>query len=123
LVSDFATARRGGERVALRRAGEYGIIGATATMSSSMRTVIILAAGLLIFAGMFLYSRLFVQHYPHATMWVTWGFVAAWLAATVFNLWVGVSHAGYSVREELPILLLLFGVPAAVALLVRWKFA
>jgi hypothetical protein len=41
----------------------------------------------------------------------------------VFNLWVGVSHAGYSVREELPILLLLFAVPAAVALLVRWKFA
>jgi hypothetical protein len=46
----------------------------------------------------------------------------AWLAATVFNLWVGVSHAGYSVREELPILLLLFAVPAVVALLVRWKF-
>jgi len=40
----------------------------------------------------------------------TWSFVAAWFAATVFNLWVGVSHAGYSVREELPILLLLFAV-------------
>lgn len=88
-----------------------------------MRTVIILAAGLLIFAGLFLYSRLFVQAYPHAVAWGTWGFVALWLVATVFNLWVGVSHAGYSVREELPILLLLFAVPAAAALLVRWKFA
>lgn len=88
-----------------------------------MRTLTILAAGLLVFAGLFLYSRLFAQHYPHAVTWVTWSFVAAWLGATVFNLWVGVSHAGYSVREELPILLLLFGVPAAVALLVRWKFA
>jgi hypothetical protein len=88
-----------------------------------MRTVIILAAGLMIFAGLFLYSRLFVQHYPQAATWATWAFVMAWLAATVFNLWVGVSHAGYSVREELPILLLLFAVPAVVALLVRWKFA
>jgi hypothetical protein len=85
-----------------------------------MRTAIILASGLLIFAGLFLYSRLFVQHYPHAATWAAWGFVAIWFAATVFNLWVGVSHAGYAVREELPILLLLFGVPAAVALLVRW---
>jgi hypothetical protein len=88
-----------------------------------MRTLTILAAGLLIFAGLFLYGRLFVQHYPHALTWATWGFVAAWLVATVFNLWVGVSHAGYSVREELPIMLLLFAVPAVVALLVRWKFA
>jgi hypothetical protein len=87
-----------------------------------MRIALILAAGLMIFAGLFLYSRLFVQHYPHATRWATWAFVMAWLAATVFNLWVGVSHAGYSVREELPILLLLFAVPAVVALLVRWKF-
>lgn len=88
-----------------------------------MRTVIILAAGLMMFAGAFLYSRLFVQHYPHAVTWATWSFVGLWLAATVFNLWVGVSHAGYSVREELPILLLLFGLPAIVALLMRWKFA
>jgi hypothetical protein len=87
-----------------------------------MRTVIVLVAGLLLFAAMFLYSRLFVQHYPQALTWATGGFVLVWLAATVFNLWVGVSHAGYSVREELPILLLLFGLPAAVALLVRWKF-
>ena len=88
-----------------------------------MRTVTVLVAGQLIFAGLFLYSRLFVPHYPHAGTWATWSFVAVWLAATVFNLWVGVSLAGYSVREELPILLLLFAVPAAVAVLVRWKFA
>lgn len=87
-----------------------------------MRTVTVLAAGLLIFSGVFLFSRLFLPHYPQATAWATGVFVAAWLAATVFNLWVGVSHAGYSVREELPILVLLFSVPASVALLVRWQF-
>ena len=88
-----------------------------------MRTVTVLVAGLLIFAGIFLYSRLFVEHYPHAASWATGSFVAAWLAATVFNFWVGVTLAGYSVREELPILLVLFAVPAAVALLVHWKLA
>lgn len=30
---------------------------------------------------------------------------------------------GYSVREELPIMRLLFGVPAAVALLAHWNLA
>ena len=87
-----------------------------------MRTVTILVCGLLILAGLFLYSRLFVLHYPHATTWATWGFVAIWLLATVFNLWVGVSHAGYSALEELPIMLLLFAVPTATAMLTRWKF-
>jgi hypothetical protein len=38
-------------------------------------------------------------------------------------MWVGISHAGYSLREELPIMLLLFALPAAVSLVVRWKFA
>lgn len=88
-----------------------------------MRTAFILMSGLLIFAGLFVYSRLFVQHYPGAITWATGTFVLVWLLATVFNLWVGVSHAGYSVREELPIMLLLFAVPAAVAVLVRWKLA
>jgi len=45
--------------------------------------------------------------------------VAIWLALTSFNLWVGVSKAGYSVREELPVFLLLFGLPAATVWLAR----
>ena len=31
-------------------------------------------------------------------------------------------QAGYSVTEELPIFALIFGVPAAVAVIVKWKF-
>ena len=45
-----------------------------------------------------------------------------WTLATGFNLWVGVNKAGYSVGEELPIMLFLFLVPAAAAILVKWKF-
>jgi hypothetical protein len=37
-------------------------------------------------------------------------------------MWIGISKAGYSVAEELPILLLLFVVPVAAAVLVRWRF-
>jgi hypothetical protein len=88
-----------------------------------MRTAFILVSGLLMFGGLFFYSRLFVQHFPSAVAIATYSFVVLWFAATVFNMWVGISHAGYSLREELPIMMLLFGLPAAVALLVHWKFA
>jgi hypothetical protein len=48
--------------------------------------------------------------------------IALWLALTGFNMWVGVTKAGYSTAEELPVLLLLFGVPAVVAIILKWKF-
>ena len=36
-------------------------------------------------------------------------------------MWVGVNKAGYSPSEEFPILLLLFGLPTVLALLLKWK--
>jgi hypothetical protein len=36
-------------------------------------------------------------------------------------MWVGVAKAGYSVVEELPIFALIFGVPAVVAIVLKWK--
>lgn len=47
-------------------------------------------------------------------------FIPVWLAVAIVNLWVGVSRAGYTVREELPILLIVFAVPAIGAGLVIW---
>lgn len=88
-----------------------------------MRTAFILASGLLMFGSLFLYSRLFTQHFPAAASIATYAFMALWLAAASFNMWVGISHAGYSLREELPIMLLLFALPASVAVIVHWKFA
>ncbi len=46
-------------------------------------------------------------------------FIALWFIATAVNLYIGVTRAGYSFMEELPIFLLLFGVPAVVALILR----
>ena len=48
-------------------------------------------------------------------------FVPAWLLVAAVNMWVGVSYAGYTVREEAPILLLVFAVPAAIAAVVAWQ--
>jgi hypothetical protein len=39
------------------------------------------------------------------------------------NMWIGVARAGYSFREELPIFLLIFLVPAAAAAFIRWKLS
>lgn len=47
-------------------------------------------------------------------------FVPAWLLIAALNMWVGVQHADYSVREEAPIFLLVFAVPTVVAMVVVW---
>jgi hypothetical protein len=49
-------------------------------------------------------------------------FIPIWLVVALVNLWMG-TRAGYSVTEELPILLLIFAAPAAVAALLWWKFS
>jgi hypothetical protein len=48
-------------------------------------------------------------------------FTGLWFVAAAVNMYVGVARAGYSFREELPIFLLIFVVPAAVALLLRFR--
>jgi hypothetical protein len=50
-------------------------------------------------------------------------FIPLWLICAGINLWIGVSQAGYSVAEEAPIFLGVFGVPAAIAVLIWWKFS
>jgi hypothetical protein len=40
----------------------------------------------------------------------------------VINMWLGVSKVGYSVAEEIPFFLIVFAVPAAVALVI-WRRA
>jgi hypothetical protein len=87
-----------------------------------MRTGLFLLSGILFLAASLIVGKLFSANYPGATTVATVLFVALWLVIAGANMWVGVAKAGYSVAEELPILALIFGVPAAVAVLVRWKF-
>jgi hypothetical protein len=86
-----------------------------------MRTVLFLVTGLLFLAASLLLGRLFSSNYPGATIVATVVYLAAWFLIAGANLWIGVARAGYSVTEELPIFLLIFGLPAAVAIIVKWK--
>ena len=86
-----------------------------------MRTALFLLAGLLLMAAALVLARLFSAEVPAARGWVLSLAVGTWLAATALNLWIGVSKAGYTLREEFPIFLLLFGVPVlAMVLARRW---
>jgi hypothetical protein len=86
-----------------------------------MRTLLFLAAGLLLLAAFLLLAKLFSTNYPEAMRVATIAFVALWFTIAGANMWVGVAKAGYSVIEELPILLLIFGLPAAAAVVLKWK--
>ncbi len=47
-------------------------------------------------------------------------FLPLWFASALINLWIGVTRAGYTVMEEAPIFLVVFGVPAVASLLILW---
>ena len=87
-----------------------------------MRTALFLAAGFLLLGACLLLGRLFSANYPGATFAATIAYLALWLVIAGVNVWVGVVKAGYSVTEELPIFLLIFALPAAVAVVLKWKF-
>ena len=50
-------------------------------------------------------------------------FVPTWAAIALVNMWVGVVHAGYTVRQEAPILVLVFLLPAVVAGIAAWQLS
>lgn len=50
-------------------------------------------------------------------------FIPVWLGVSLVNMWVGVTKAGYTVAQELPILLVVFAVPAALAAILAWQLA
>jgi len=87
-----------------------------------MRTALFLLAGFLLLGAAAIIGRLFSATFPEATRIATSAFVAIWLAIAIGNLWVGVAKAGYTVTDELPIFLLIFGVPAVAAVLLKWRW-
>lgn len=86
-----------------------------------MRTPLFLLVGFFLLAASALLGKLFSSNYPGATYAATLIFIALWLGIAGANLWVGVAKAGYSLNEELPIFLLIFGVPVVVAIFLKWR--
>ncbi len=87
-----------------------------------MRTVLFLSAGLLLMGGFLLLGKLFTGQYSESARVATIAFIVVWFVVAGANMWLGVAKAGYSVAEELPIFLLIFGTPAVLAGLIKWQF-
>jgi len=88
-----------------------------------MRTLMIILGGFALLGVCVAASRWFAGSGATSMGFAVKVFIPIWLAVAAYNMWVGVARAGYTVAEELPIFLLIFGLPAAVALLLWWKFS
>jgi len=86
-----------------------------------MRTGLFLVAGLLLLAASLLLGRLFSSNVPSAPLIAAVVFAGSWLVIAAANMWLGVAKAGYSAVEELPIFALIFLVPVAITVVLRWR--
>jgi hypothetical protein len=84
-----------------------------------MRTLMIISGGFLLWGATLGVARLLGGSVSAWTATVV--FALLWFVLAAANMWAGVSHAGYSFREELPIFLLIFLLPVAVAVFVKAK--
>ena len=87
-----------------------------------MHVLMVMGAGLVILGVFILFGWLWGANAAGMAL-AAKVFVPAWLLIAGINMWVGVHHAGYSVREELPILLLVFAVPAVMAGIAVWRLS
>jgi hypothetical protein len=77
----------------------------TAPQEHRMHMLMVITGGVVLLGLFLLFGRLWGGDAAGLAAGAKW-FIPVWLAVSMANLWVGVTHAGYSVREELPIGLL-----------------
>lgn len=82
-----------------------------------MHTLIMVACGLVALALFLMLSGALGVARDRAVA----SFLALWMVVALINLWVGVRHAGYTVWQEPPFLVVVFGVPAAAAMFTRGR--
>jgi hypothetical protein len=85
-----------------------------------MHTAIVISVGLALLLLSLPLGRLLgaASGMAHAAV----AFIPLWLIAAAVNMYRGVQLAGYSVSEELPVFLLVFTLPALVALVFWWHW-
>ena len=86
-----------------------------------MRTLIIIVGGFALL-GLSVLAARWIGTGTSSMITAAKVFIPIWLVVALVNLWLG-TRAGYSVTEELPIFLLIFAAPAAVAALLWWKLS
>jgi hypothetical protein len=89
-----------------------------------MHTIKVVAGGFLLLALCLLIGRLVGGPPPAAGLASAAKlFIPLWLVAAAVNLWIGVTKAGYTVADEAPVFLVVFAIPAAVAILLVWMLS
>jgi hypothetical protein len=87
-----------------------------------MRTLIIIFSGFVLL-GIFIGIARFVgSNVAASTGAAIKIFLVIWFVVAAVNMWIGVVRAGYSFLEELPIFLIIFLLPAGLAVFLKWKF-
>ncbi|MBL3824259.1 MULTISPECIES: hypothetical protein [Marinobacter] len=85
-----------------------------------MRTLVVIVGGILLWVVTMGLARLL--HIHASSSWTPLGiFAAVWLVISGWNVWIGVTQAGYTFWEELPIFLLTYLLPVAVAVFIRLR--
>ncbi len=86
-----------------------------------MHTILVITGGLIGLAVI-----LGICHFAKLSQPIKTGvnsFIPLWFIAAAVNMAVGVLHAGYTVMQELPMFLIVFGVPTIIALIIKKVFA
>jgi hypothetical protein len=86
-----------------------------------MHTIKVVAAGLVLLGAMVLLLPRLGFGGVQPVAFAARLFLPLWLLIALGNLWVGVSRAGYTVMQEVPFFLVVFGVPALAAGLLIWR--
>jgi hypothetical protein len=95
---------------------------ATEQAEVAMHTVKVIAGGFLLLAVCLLIGRLAGGAAPGANLASAAKlFIPLWLVVAAVNMWIGVAKAGYTVADEAPVFLVVFAIPAVVALLLVWR--
>jgi hypothetical protein len=87
-----------------------------------MHTLKVIAAGFILLGLFLLAGRLLGGGRAGASATAAKYFIPVWLAGAAINMWLGVSGAGYSVRDEAAFFVLNFAIPAAAAAIIWWRF-
>jgi hypothetical protein len=87
-----------------------------------MRTIMIIVGGFVLLGLAVLAARWIGGTGTSSIITAAKVFIPIWFVVALVNMWMG-TRAGYSVPEELPIFLLIFAAPAAIAVFIWWRFS
>lgn len=87
-----------------------------------MHVALVILTGLLLLSVFLLLGKLWGNESAAIVLAAKY-FVPVWVLIALTNMWVGVTKAGYSVAQELPILVLVIAVPVVAALGALWLTA